>query len=80
MIMDSYAHYNNNAYKKPFQYLAYEKTDILSKNATGNSASRNCRMPIINTQLSREGLFQKYALLVNDAGGKQIYENTMQAM
>ena len=23
MIIDSHAHYNNNAYKKPFRYLAY---------------------------------------------------------
>ena len=25
MIIDSHAHYNNNAYKKPFRYLAYDK-------------------------------------------------------
>ena len=25
MIIDSHAHYNNNAYKKPFRYLAYGK-------------------------------------------------------
>ena len=25
MIIDSHAHYNNNAYKKPFRYLAYAK-------------------------------------------------------
>ena len=25
MIIDSHAHYNNNAYKKPFRYLSYEK-------------------------------------------------------
>ena len=25
MIIDSHAHYNNNAYKKPFRYLSYDK-------------------------------------------------------
>ena len=25
MIIDSHAHYNNNAYKKPFRYLSYVK-------------------------------------------------------
>lgn len=25
MIIDSHAHYNNNAYKKPFRYLTYSK-------------------------------------------------------
>ena len=25
MIIDSHAHYNNNAYKKPFRYLTYDK-------------------------------------------------------
>ena len=25
MIIDSHAHYNNNAYKKPFRYLSYGK-------------------------------------------------------
>ena len=25
MIIDSHAHYNNNAYKKPFPYLSYDK-------------------------------------------------------
>ena len=25
MIVDSHAHYNNNAYKKPFQYLSYDQ-------------------------------------------------------
>ena len=25
MIVDSHAHYNNNAYKKPFRYLSYDK-------------------------------------------------------
>ena len=25
MIIDSHSHYNNNAYKKPFRYLSYDK-------------------------------------------------------
>lgn len=25
MIIDSHAYYNNNAYKKPFRYLSYDK-------------------------------------------------------
>ena len=25
MIIDSHAHYNNSAYKKPFRYLSYDK-------------------------------------------------------
>ena len=25
VIIDSHAHYNNNAYKKPFRYLSYDK-------------------------------------------------------
>ena len=25
MIIDSHAHYNNNAYKNPFRYLSYDK-------------------------------------------------------
>ena len=27
MIIDSHAHYNNNAYKKPFRYLSYDKDE-----------------------------------------------------
>ena len=27
MIIDSHAHYNNNAYKKPFRYLTYDKEE-----------------------------------------------------
>ena len=27
MIIDSHAHYNNNAYKKPFRYLTYDKDE-----------------------------------------------------
>jgi len=27
VIIDSHAHYNNNAYKKPFRYLTYDKDD-----------------------------------------------------
>ena len=26
MIIDSHAHYNNSAYKKPFRYLTWEET------------------------------------------------------
>ena len=25
MIIDSHAHYNNSAYKKPFRYLSYDR-------------------------------------------------------
>ena len=31
MIIDSHAHYNNNAYKKPFRYLSYDKAGYALK-------------------------------------------------
>ena len=31
MIIDSHAHYNNNAYKKPFRYLSYDKEGYILK-------------------------------------------------
>lgn len=31
MIIDSHAHYNNNAYKKPFRYLSYDKDEYALK-------------------------------------------------
>ena len=31
MIIDSHAHYNNNAYKKPFRYLSYDKVGYALK-------------------------------------------------
>ena len=31
MIIDSHAHYNNNAYKKPFRYLSYDKGGYILK-------------------------------------------------
>ena len=31
MIIDSHAHYNNNAYKKPFRYLTYDKDGFFLK-------------------------------------------------
>ena len=31
MIIDSHAHYNNSAYKKPFQYLSYDKDEYALK-------------------------------------------------
>ena len=31
MIIDSHAHYNNNAYKKPFRYLSYDKNGYTLK-------------------------------------------------
>lgn len=31
MIIDSHAHYNNNAYKKPFRYLSYGKAGYALK-------------------------------------------------
>ena len=31
MIIDSHAHYNNNAYKKPFRYLSYGKDGYVLK-------------------------------------------------
>lgn len=31
MIIDSHAHYNNNAYKKPFRYLSYDKAGYTLK-------------------------------------------------
>ena len=31
MIIDSHAHYNNNAYKKPFRYLSYDKAEYALK-------------------------------------------------
>lgn len=31
MIIDSHAHYNNNAYKKPFRYLSYDKYGYVLK-------------------------------------------------
>ena len=31
MIIDSHAHYNNNAYKKPFRYLSYDKDGYVLK-------------------------------------------------
>ena len=31
MIIDSHAHYNNNAYKKPFRYLSYDKDGFTLK-------------------------------------------------
>ena len=30
-IVDSHAHYNNNAYKKPFRYLSYDKAGYALK-------------------------------------------------
>ena len=31
VIIDSHAHYNNNAYKKPFRYLSYGKDGYVLK-------------------------------------------------
>ena len=31
MIIDSHAHYNNNAFKKPFRYLTYDKDGYILK-------------------------------------------------
>lgn len=31
MIIDSHVHYNNNAYKKPFWYLTYDKAGYTLK-------------------------------------------------
>ena len=34
MIIISHAHYNNNAYKKPFRYLSYDKDGYSLKENT----------------------------------------------
>lgn len=31
MIIDSHAHYNSNAYKKPFRYLSYDENGYALK-------------------------------------------------
>ena len=59
MIIDSHAHYNNNAYKKPFRYLSYDKgeyalkegdreqlfQELLDPENTGGSRRNHQQMP-----------------------------------
>ena len=52
VIIDSHAHYNNNAYKKPFRYLSYDKYGYALKEGDRDNYFRNCWMPISHAQLN----------------------------
>ena len=42
-MIDSHAHYNNNAYKKPFRYLTYDKDGYALKEGDREQLFRELR-------------------------------------
>ena len=53
MIIDSHAHYNNGAYRKPFRYLAYGEDGYALREGELPQLMQELMEPISHTRSSR---------------------------